>query len=77
MALRWEFVGRVGLPRAHAPGGFSCIVLAANLLAFSAQAWAGSARVSGAEMNGFGGAVVPLTFGADDGQDNERSPGRT
>ena len=40
-----------------APAGLLALALAANLLAFSAQAWAGSARVSGAEMNGFGRAV--------------------
>ncbi len=57
MALRWSCLDGLGRPAPMRRAGFLALALAANLLAFSAQAWAGSARVSGAEMNGFGRAV--------------------
>ena len=57
MALRWSCLDRLGRPAPMRRAGLLALALAANLLALSAQAWASSARVSGAEMNGYGRAV--------------------
>src|SRR5689334_7952765 len=57
MALHWSCLDRLGRPAPLRRAGLLALALAANLMAFSTQAWPSSARVSGAEMNGYGRAV--------------------